>query len=80
MSHEHDAEPVGIGKLMGVLALFLVPGAACAAFLWHALSGLLAGHALGSGTMLAAAGVLMVFLALLRGLWYALRDYGPGPV
>lgn len=78
MTDDSSRRSVHIGKLMGVLALFLVPGAACAAFLWHALSTLLTGRVPGTGTLLTAAGVLILLLALLRGLWYSLRRYGPG--
>lgn len=78
MTDDPTDRSVHIGKLMGVLALFLVPGAVCAAYLWHALSTLLAGRVPGGGTLLTAAGVLVLLLALLRGLWYSLQRYGPG--
>ena len=78
MSTEPTRTTVSIPKLMGLLALFLVPGAACAAFLWHVLSVLLMGRLPSGGVLAAAVAVLVLFLALARGLWYSLRRYGPG--
>ena len=79
MNAEPSPRPVGLVRLMGLLALFLVPGAACAAYLWHVLSELLSGRVPGGGVLLSAAGVLALLVALLLGLSYSLRRYGPGP-
>lgn len=78
MSDETARRSASLPKLMGLLALFLVAGAPCAAFLWHVLSVLLSGRLPSGDVLTAAAGVLVVLLALLRGLWYSLRRYGPG--
>lgn len=78
MTADSSHGAVSIPKLMGVMALFLVPGAACAAFLWHVLSTLLMGRLPSGDVLTAAVAVLVLLLALLRGLWYCLRRHGSG--
>lgn len=78
MSDEPTRRPTSILGLMGLLALFLVPGAACAAILWHVLSTLLTGRIPARIDLTAAAAALILLLALLRGLWYCLRRFGLG--
>lgn len=80
MSADPSRAPTSLAKLMVLLALFLVAGAPCAAFLWHVLSLLLTGSVPPGDVLTAAAGVLVILLALVRGLWYSLRRYGPGAV
>lgn len=78
MTADPSHSAVSIPKLMGVMALFLVPGAVCAAFLWHVLSTLLMGRLPPADVLTAAVAVLVLLLAIVRGLWYSLRRYGPG--
>lgn len=78
MSADPSPGPLRVGKLVGLLALFLVPGAACAAYLWHVLSEVLAGRLPETGVLLTSGALLLVLVAILRGLGYSLRRYGPG--
>lgn len=62
--------------LAGLLAFFLLPGAACAVYLWHVLNRLLTAHPLTGGEVATGLLVLVAFIGLLTGLGYTLRRIG----
>lgn len=73
---EPDQGAPSLASLAGLLAFFLLPGAACAVYLWHVLNRLLTGHPLTGGEAATGLVVLVAFLGLLTGLGYVLRRIG----
>lgn len=68
----------GIGGLVALLVFFLLPGAACAVYLWHVLNRILTVQPVGGGELAMGLLVLVIFGGLLAGMAYCLRRLGSG--
>lgn len=63
----------GTGGLVALLVFFLLPGAACAVYLWHVLNRVLTVQPVSGGELAMGLLVLAVFGGLLAGMAYCLR-------
>jgi len=68
----------GTGGLVALLVFFLLPGAACAVYLWHVLNRILAVQPVSGGELAMGLLVLAIFGGLLTGMAYCLRRVGSG--
>lgn len=66
----------GTGGLVALLVFFLLPGAACAVYLWHVLNRILTVQPVGGGELAMGLLVLVIFGGLLTGMAYCLRRLG----